>query len=88
MRRRMRLSLQQHTDQVRLTAREQQVLHLVVAGMTYREIAATLFVTGNTAREYIARLYLKMGVSRRSACVARAFEMGLAGKGRQESDDT
>jgi DNA-binding CsgD family transcriptional regulator len=80
MRKQVRIGLQHNVDAVRLTEREQEVLRLVVTGMTYREIAAALTVTGHTAREYIARLYLKLGVTRRSACVARAFELGLVGK--------
>lgn len=62
---------------VRLTERELSVLRLLVKGMTYNEVAAALYITGNTAREYIARIYQKLGVKRRSACVARAEELEL-----------
>jgi DNA-binding CsgD family transcriptional regulator len=79
MRKQVRSNLQRDVSHIKLTEREQEVLRLVVAGKTYREIGAVLYVTGHTAREYIARLYLKLGVTRRSSCVARAFEMGLVG---------
>jgi DNA-binding CsgD family transcriptional regulator len=84
MRKQVRFTLQRDLSQVKLTPREQEVLRLVVAGKTYREIAADLYVTGHTAREYIARLYIKLGVTRRSSCVARAFELGLVGSNLAE----
>lgn len=60
-----------------LTPRENEVLTLLVQGLTYREIAATLYISGHTAREYIDRLYVKLQVNRRSTCVAKALALNL-----------
>lgn len=60
-----------------LTAREQDVFRLLVQGKTYREVATELYLTQNTAREYIARLYIKLGVHCRSDLITRAVELGL-----------
>jgi DNA-binding CsgD family transcriptional regulator len=65
------------TPAVSLTPRETDVLALLVQGLNYREIASTLHITGHTAREYIARLYLKLQVNRRSTCVAKALALNL-----------
>lgn len=64
-------------EQARLSKRELDVLKLLLKGRTYREIAAELFISKHTSREYIARVYTKLGVSRRSTCVAKAISMGL-----------
>jgi DNA-binding CsgD family transcriptional regulator len=61
----------------RLTPREGTVFRELVLGKTNSEIADQLFVSQDTAREYIARLYNKMGVRRRSALIAKALELGL-----------
>lgn len=62
---------------IRLTPREQDVLRLLATGLKSTEIAAVLFVTQNTAREYIARLYQKFEVRGRSALMARALALGV-----------
>jgi predicted ATPase/DNA-binding CsgD family transcriptional regulator len=59
-----------------LTAREQNVLHLVAAWRTDREIADELFLSRRTVNTHVANILAKLGVSTRRAAVARAREQG------------
>jgi predicted ATPase/DNA-binding CsgD family transcriptional regulator len=60
-----------------LTPREQDVLRLLVLGLTDREIADALFISARTAQGHVARLFDKLGVSTRTAAVAAALNDGL-----------
>jgi DNA-binding NarL/FixJ family response regulator len=61
-----------------LTAREADVLRLVAAGKTNREIAGELFISERTVARHMQNMFVKLGVSTRSAATAFAFEHGLA----------
>jgi non-specific serine/threonine protein kinase len=61
-----------------LTARELEVLRLVAAGRTNREIATALFVTPRTAATHITHILAKLGVATRSEAAAWAVRSGLA----------
>jgi DNA-binding NarL/FixJ family response regulator len=61
-----------------LTSREAEVLRLVAAGKTNREIAAELFISEHTVARHLQNMFAKLGVSTRSAATAFAFEHGLA----------
>lgn len=60
-----------------LTAREVEVLRLVAAGMTNREIGRTLVISEHTVRRHIQNIFSKIGVSSRTAATAYAFQHGL-----------
>ncbi len=60
-----------------LTARELQVLRLVAAGKTNREIAAALFVSEHTVARHIQNIFAKLDVSSRTAATAFAFAHDL-----------
>ena len=60
-----------------LTARELEVLELVVAGRMNRDIAKTLFITENTAGVHVSNILAKLGVARRTEAAAIAHELGL-----------
>ena len=60
-----------------LSARELEVLRLVDAGLTNREIAERLVVTVATAKKHIENLNGKLGVHSRTQALARARELGL-----------
>ena len=61
-----------------LTAREAEVLRLVAAGNTNREIASILVISEHTVARHLQNMFAKLGVSSRSAATAFAFEHGLA----------
>jgi DNA-binding NarL/FixJ family response regulator len=61
-----------------LTAREAEVLQLVAAGHTNKEIAAALFLSERTVDRHVSNIFTKLGVRSRSAATAFAFENGLA----------
>ena len=61
-----------------LTAREAEVLRLVAAGRTSREVAAVLVISEHTVARHLQNIFAKLGVSSRSAATAFAFEHGLA----------
>ena len=56
-----------------LTARQAEVLELLLAGCTDREIAEALVIAPATAREHSGRVLRKLGVSRRAELAARLF---------------
>ncbi|QGH69772.1 HD domain-containing phosphohydrolase [Pseudactinotalea sp. HY158] len=62
-----------------LTAREVEVLHLIVHGRSTREIAAELVISPKTARHHVEHIYLKLGVSNRVGAALFAMEHGIAG---------
>ena len=71
----------QHTPQaahqVNLTAREMDVLRLIVDGKTDSDVATALFISRRTATTHVGRIYAKLGVSSRSGAVAYALRHGL-----------
>ncbi|MCT6925114.1 MULTISPECIES: response regulator transcription factor [Bacillales] len=59
-----------------LTERESQVLELVAEGKTTKEIAAELYLSAGTVRNYISTILDKLGVSNRIEAIARFKEKG------------
>ncbi len=60
-----------------LTAREVEVLRLVAAGQTNREIAAALIISDHTVRRHLQNIFAKLGVPSRAAATAFAFQHDL-----------
>jgi len=60
-----------------LTARELDILRLVAAGHTNKEIAAHLFISAETVKGHLEAIYRKLGVSDRAHAVAVAIRNGL-----------
>jgi LuxR family maltose regulon positive regulatory protein len=60
-----------------LTPREIEILRLVAAGMQNQAIADHLVISLPTVKRHIANTYGKLGVSHRTAAVARATELSL-----------
>ncbi|MCC7023477.1 MAG: helix-turn-helix transcriptional regulator [Thermomicrobiales bacterium] len=56
-----------------LTARERQIVDLVVRGISTRQIAQTLFVSEQTVQKHLSNIFAKVGVRSRSALVKRLF---------------
>jgi DNA-binding NarL/FixJ family response regulator len=68
-------------DPFGLTAREREVLVLVAAGRTNRQIGEELFMSEKTASVHVSRILAKLEVSTRGEAGAVAHKLGLAGSG-------
>jgi len=64
-------------DRCGLTAREVEVLRLVAAGRTNREIAAELFLSEKTVARHLSNIFTKLGLSSRAAATAFAYQHNL-----------
>jgi len=60
-----------------LTPREREVLAMVAAGMTNREIGEALFISESTAGVHVSNLMAKLGVSSRTEAASLAYRAGL-----------
>jgi len=60
-----------------ITPREHEILGLIAAGMSNREIGEKLFVSENTVKTHSSRLFEKLNVNRRTQAVQRAKELRL-----------
>ncbi len=60
-----------------LTERECEVLRLVAAGKTNREIAAELVISEHTVSRHLQNMFMKLGVTSRAAATAYAYEHRL-----------
>jgi DNA-binding CsgD family transcriptional regulator len=60
-----------------LTRREMEVLALVAAGRTNRQIGQQLFITPKTAGVHVSRILAKLGVAGRGEAAAIAHRLGL-----------
>jgi DNA-binding NarL/FixJ family response regulator len=60
-----------------LTPRELDVLSLVAAGATNRQIGAELFISEKTASVHVSRILTKLGVQTRGQAAAAARLRGL-----------
>jgi ATP/maltotriose-dependent transcriptional regulator MalT len=60
-----------------LSAREVEVLRLIAAGRTNKEIASELFLSAKTVSRHLSNIFTKIGVSSRAAATAFAFEHDL-----------
>jgi len=67
------LVLEEQKEDAKLTARESDILFWVARGKTNAEIAQLLWLAPSTVRKHLENVYAKLGVSTRTAAVARLF---------------
>lgn len=60
-----------------LTARELEVLHLIVAGKSNREIGTALFISEATVKTHVNSLLSKLGVEDRTQAATTALQRGI-----------
>lgn len=60
-----------------LTAREVEVIRLVAAGLTNREIAEELVISQKTVARHLSNVFTRLGLSNRAAAAAYAYEHEL-----------
>lgn len=64
-------------EQLGITKRELQILELIAAGLSTKEIAAKLFVSENTVKTHSSRVLDKLQAKRRTQAVQLAKAAGL-----------
>ena len=60
-----------------LTAREQDVLELLAAGLTNKEIATRLGITDHTVKFHVNAILAKLGAETRTEAVVHAAKLGI-----------
>jgi len=60
-----------------LTQREEEILRLLARGRSNKEIAEQLFLTEGTVKNYISRIYAKLGARDRTQAALWAVQHGL-----------
>jgi DNA-binding CsgD family transcriptional regulator len=60
-----------------LTPREIEILQLVLAGRTNKEIAAEIFVSEKTVEFHLNNIYTKVGVRKRNLASVWAIRQGM-----------
>jgi DNA-binding NarL/FixJ family response regulator len=58
-------------------SRELDVLRLIAAGLSNRQIGNELFISSNTAGVHVSRILAKLGAATRTQAAAIARERGL-----------
>ncbi|HKA90942.1 MAG TPA: response regulator transcription factor [Haliangiales bacterium] len=63
-------------DPAEMSTREREVLRLVAAGYSNREIARALFIAEGTVKNHVSNILAKLGVRDRTRAVLKALERG------------
>ena len=64
-------------DSLGITPRELEILELIAAGLSNREIAERIFVSENTVKTHLSRLFDKLGAKRRTQAVQLGKQLRL-----------
>lgn len=76
-----RLEAQESSRLGQLTPRELEVLGEIALGKANAEIADSLFISPNTVRNHVNRIFSKLGVSDRAQAIVLARDEGLLSEG-------
>src|SRR5581483_3361987 len=86
----LRRAIVSELEWARLTSRELEVLELVAAGKSNRDVARELWLSDQTVKFHLTNVYRKLGVGSRHDAVALAQRQGLlngAMAGREDDED-
>ncbi len=67
-----------------LTAREEEVLELLTQGVTYKGVAAQLFISETTVKTHVNNIFQKLQVNDRTQAVLYALNNGFGSKRRMK----
>lgn len=77
---------QEQADPLRsLTEREREVLELIGAGLTNRQIGERMFLAEKTVKNYVSQLLAKLDMKRRSQAAVLAAELRIDRDSRKQS---
>ena len=65
------------SQMAQLTNQQRRLLHLLVEGLSNREIGQKLYLSPNTVKDYLDDLMEKTGIHSRTALVAQASRLGI-----------
>ena len=68
------VSKQNENENYNLSDREKQVLQHLVDGYSYKMIASEMYISIDTVRSHIKKIYEKLHVNSKSEAVAKAFK--------------
>ncbi|MGC5583612.1 helix-turn-helix transcriptional regulator [Ornithinimicrobium sp. W1665] len=68
-------------ERVPLTARQREIMHLVAAGMSNRQVGRQLGLSENTVRKHLENAYVRLGAQSRTEAVAWLRDLEAAGVG-------
>ena len=66
--------MEEGTKEWGITAREVEVLELVILGKTNKEIANALIISEHTVKNHLSRIFHKMNVTDRSQIIALVYK--------------
>ncbi|MFB9687677.1 response regulator transcription factor [Amycolatopsis plumensis] len=75
----VRIANLEHARRMKLTDREFEVLTLIAEGLSNREIGQQLYLTEDTVKTHIRRMFQKFGVGDRAHAVAVGYQRGILG---------
>jgi two-component system secretion response regulator SsrB len=64
-------------NKVTLTLREKEIVQLVPNGSSNQEIVEQLYLSINTIKSYMARIFVKLDVKNRAELTKKALQLGL-----------
>ena len=70
-------AMQQTTESEMLTAREKEILKLMVEGLNNSEIAERVVVSLSTVKYHVSNILSKLGVDNRVAAITQAIQKRL-----------
>jgi DNA-binding NarL/FixJ family response regulator len=75
---RRRTNNKNYPDPCDLSTRESEVVRLIVAGMSNKEISSNMQLSEKTVKNHISRIFTKFNCTARTQAAVHALRMGLA----------